>query len=71
MQGIDMITAERAVEELEEFVRGADIDILAELVSQWLRVPKPDAEPVLVECEGEYSAPYLGGKRMRLTVVPA
>lgn len=66
MDGVEVLSAESAVQELFEFVQGADIDILAELVSKWLRVPKPDAEPVMVECEGDYSAPYRAGVRGRM-----
>jgi|688.fasta_scaffold2592178_1 hypothetical protein len=69
MDGINMITADSAVEDLVEFVRGADIDLLALLYSQHCQ--RKDGEPVLVECEGEYSAPHQAGIRMRISFVPA
>lgn len=68
MQGINMITVDTAVEDLTDFVRSADIEILAQLYSQHCQGRNDDA--AMIECEGEYSAPYKGGVRMRITVVP-
>lgn len=68
MQGINMITADTAVEDLTEFVRGADIDVLARLYSQYCQGRSDDA--AMVECEGDYSAPYKAGVRMRISCVP-
>lgn len=69
MDGINLITADNAVEDLVEFVRGADIDLLALLYSQYCQ--GKDDTPVLVECEGDYSAPHQAGIKMRLSCVPA
>lgn len=68
MQGINLTNVETAAESLVDFVRNADIDILAKLYSQYCQGRNDDA--VMIECEGEYSAPYKGGVRMRITVVP-
>lgn len=68
MQGINLINVETAAESLLDFVRNADIETLAQLYSQYCQRRNDDA--AMIECEGEYSAPYKGGVRMRITVVP-
>jgi hypothetical protein len=62
------VNVDDAVEELIEWVRGADLDAVADLYSKV--VVNDSTEAVQVECEGDESSWFVRGKPMKVQLVP-